>query len=415
MTGLDSLSGAALPSGTSTASMRVGINCLDVNPSFVGGVTTYVLGLLEGFATAGNGCRFRVFVTEGNQQLFERFRKFEKFEIIAVREGLLPFRSGICRAVSLSSSRAFYKFTNDLAFRRAGELMDDESDVVYTPTPVLRCFNSRRPTVLSMHDIQHVHHPEFFSWPSRVSRNITYGLSASHANYFQASSEYIKEDLLSHFQWLSPEQIEVIPSGALIERFAAPAAGNSVSSRYGLPERFLLFPAQLWPHKNHLTVLRALKRIETGHGVKIPLVLTGEKFSAASTIFRFIEEHSMDYVSYLGKVPFNDLVALYQKATFMITATLHESSSLPILEAAAAGTPVIGSRIPPIEELARVLQLNLFDPLDADGLAWLILKLWNDEKTASAQIVHNRDHIRFYSWENTARKYVRLFERIANS
>jgi glycosyltransferase involved in cell wall biosynthesis len=240
-------------------------------------------------------------------------------------------------------------------------------------------------------------------------------LSARHASYFQASSQYIKQDLLSHFRWLSPEQVEVIPSGARIEQFAAPVARDSLLGLSSLPDRFLFFPAQLWPHKNHLTVLKALKQIETGQGVKIPLVLTGGKFAAAPQIFKFIQEQSMGYIRYLGKVPFQDMVALYKRATFMITATLHESSSLPILEAAAAGTPVIGSRIPPIEELGRVLQLNLFDPLDVDGLAQLILTLWNDEKTASAQAAHNREHIDFYSWENTARKYVRLFDRIVNS
>jgi glycosyltransferase involved in cell wall biosynthesis len=395
--------------------MRVGINCLDLNPAFVGGVTTYALGLLEGFASAGNSCRFRTFVTEENHHLFEQFRNRNNFEAVVIADRLLSLRSSICRAASLSSSNGLYKFTSDLAFDKIRELMDAESDVLYTPTPVLRCFNSRRPTVLSMHDIQHVHHPEFFSWPRRLSRKVVYGLSARHATYIQASSQYIKEDLLSHFPWLSPEQIEVIPSGALIEKFATPAAGSCSSERYDLPERFLLFPAQLWPHKNHLTVLKALKQIETAHGVKIPLVLTGEKYSAASQIFKFIAGQSMDYVRYVGKVPFQDMVALYQKADFMITATLHESSSLPILEAAAAGTPVIGSRIPPIEELGRVLQLNLFDPLDVDGLSRLILALWNDEKTASAQAAHNREHIGLYSWENTARKYVRLFERIVNS
>ncbi len=395
--------------------MQVGINCLAVDPSFVGGVTTYVLGLLEGFASAGNGCRFRTFVTEGNQHLFEQLRNRDNFEFIVISDRLFSARNSICRGASLSCSRGLYKFTSDLVFKNIRELMDSESDVLYTPTPVLRYFDSRRPTVLTMHDIQHVHHPEFFSWPRRLSRNITYGLSARHASYFQANSQYTKEDLLSHFRWLSPEQVEVIPSGALIERFAAPAAENSISGRYRLPERFLLFPAQLWPHKNHLTVLKALKQIETKHGAKIPLVLTGEKYSAAPQIFKFIEEQSMGYVRYLGKVPFQDMVALYQQAAFMITATLHESSSLPILEAAAAGTPIIGSKIPPIEELCRVLQLNLFDPLDVDGLAQLILALWNDEKMASSQVAHNRQNIGFYSWENTARQYVRLFERIVNS
>jgi len=395
--------------------MRVGINCLAVDPTFVGGVTTYALGLLEGFANAGNGCQFLLFVTAENQRLFEQFRNRNRFEIVVIGDRLFSLRSKICRATSLSCSEGLHRLANDLVFENVRAVMEAESDLVYTPTPVLRYFNSHRPTVLTMHDIQHVHHPEFFSLPRRVSRRVTYGLSTRYTNILQANSQYTKDDLLSHFHWLSPEQVEVIPSGVLVEKFTAPADTDSLCERYSLPDRFLFFPAQMWPHKNHLTVLKALKQIEAGCGLKMPLVLSGEKYSAAAQVFKFIEEQSMDYVRYVGKVPFQDIVALYQKAAFMITATLHESSSLPILEAAAAGTPIIASRIPPIEELGQVLQLNLFDPLDVDGLARIILALWNDEKTASSQAAHNREHISFYSWENTARKYVRLFERIVNS
>jgi len=206
----------------------------------------------------------------------------------------------------------------------------------------------------------------------------------------------------------------VIPSGVQWKKFAAPAAGDALSGLSGLPDRFLFFPAQLWPHKNHLTLLRALKQIETKHSMKIPLVLTGEKFSAAPAIFKFIAEHSMTYVRHLGKVTFQEMVALYQKAAFVITATLYESSSLPILEAAAAGAPIIASRIPPIEELGQVLQLNLFDPRDVEGLARLIVALWDDGETASVQSAYNRRHISSYSWANTARNYIRFFARIAN-
>jgi glycosyltransferase involved in cell wall biosynthesis len=395
--------------------IRVGINCLDINPAFVGGVTAYTLGLLEGFANAGNGCRFRLFVNRENEDVFANFRKRDNFEIRVIDDRLFSLRSRVSRATSLACSRGLHKFASSLVFENIRELMDEESDVLYTPTPVLRSFNSRKPTVLSMHDIQHLHHPEFFSWPRRVSRRVTYGLSARHASYLQASSHYIKRDLLEHFPWLSEEQIEVIPSGALVEKFASPAAADSLSEPCLLPERFLLFPAQLWPHKNHLTVLKALKQIEVKHGMKIPLVLTGEKFSAAREIFKFVADPSMDYVRYLGKVSYTEMIALFQKAAFMITATLHESSSLPVLEAAAAGTPIICSRIPPIEELGQVLQLNFFEPLDVDGLARLTCALWKDEKTAAFQAAYNCGRIGFYSWENTARKYVKLFERIVNS
>jgi glycosyltransferase involved in cell wall biosynthesis len=395
--------------------MRVGINCLDVNPSFVGGVTTYTVGLLEGFASAGNGCQFRIFVTGENQHLFEQFRGRGHFEIIDIGDRLFSLRTKVCRGALLSCSSKLFKFSNDLAFEKTRKLMDDESDVLYTPSPVLRCFNSRKPTVLTMHDIQHVHHPEFFSWPRRLSRNITYGLSARHASYLQANSQYTKKDFLAHFPELSPEQIEVIPVGVNVERFATLNGSSDVRERYDLPERFLFYPAQLWPHKNHITVLRALKQVENKNGLKIPLVLTGGEYAAASKVFRFVSDQSMEYVRHLGKVPSQDMVGLYHKAAFVIAAGLHESSSAPTLEAAAAGTPVIASRIPPFEELGQVLQLSLFDPLDVDGLARLIFDLWSDKRTASAQAAANRRQISCYSFENTARKYVRLFERVVNA
>jgi len=395
--------------------MRVGINCLQVDPSFVGGVTSYTVGLLQGFAHVRNGCRFRVYVTAENQHLFETLRTHDHFGVVVTDGPGLSLKRTICRATSLLSSRSLYKLATDLAFKLPREMMDAECDLIYTPTATLQWFDSHKPTVLSMHDIQHVHYPEFFSWARRLSRRITYGLSAKYATYFQASSQFIKDDLLNQFREVTPEQIEVIPEGVAIEEFAGPRATETLAVRYSLPEQFLFYPAQFWPHKNHLTVLRALKHMETKDGLKIPLVLTGGKFSAAPKIFDFIADQSMDYVHYLGKVPFEDLVALYQKASFLITAALYEASSLPILEAAAAGTPIIASRTPPNQEASRVLQLNLFNPLDPEELARLILALWKDDKTASAQAAYNRQHITVYSWKNAARKYVHFFERIVGS
>jgi glycosyltransferase involved in cell wall biosynthesis len=395
--------------------MRIGINCLQIDPGYAGGVNTYTLGLLEGFAAAGNGCQFRLYVTQANQHLFEKFRRPANFQTTVIDDVLLRRNRQFCLAALLSGSKRVYKLTSDFAFENIREMANSEVDLLYVPTVVLPFFHSQKPTVLSMHDIQHVHYPEFFGWPRRLSREITYGLSARHASYFQASSNFIKEDLLKHFAEIRPDQVEVIPEGVNIEEFAARDGGRGRLEPYQLPEKFLFFPAQLWPHKNHLTVLKALKQIEDKHGLKIPLVLTGAKFSAAPKIFEFIAEQSMDYVHYLGKVPLKNLVALFQEAAILLTAVLYESSSLPILEAAAAGTPIIASRTPPNEELSKVLQLNLFNPLDADALAELILSLWHDERTAIRQAAHNRKHIAFYNWENAARKYVLLFQRIVNA
>jgi len=391
--------------------MKVGINCLQIDPSHPGGVNSYTLGLLEGWAEQGNGCRFQLYVHPGNQHLFRPYRKQSRFEIVVANDPLGRVKKGISRAALLTSSRGFYRRTSNLLYRKMQRRMETECDLLYTPTVVLQSFSSRKPTVLSMHDIQHVHYPQFFDWSRRLSRKITYGLSARHADWFQASTEFIKQDLLEHFPEIDRRQITVISEGVNIRRFSNSVDDDSLSS-YHLPGRFLFYPAQLWPHKNHITVLKALKRIETLHRVKIPLVLTGAAYSGAAEILKFIKQQSMPYVIYLGSVPFKSLVALHQRATYLVTAVLYESSSLPILEAAAAGTPIIASRTPPNVEFSRVLQLNLFDPLNVEELARTIYDLWNDEPRAALQVVHNRAHIGQYSWQNTARKYVEFFEKV---
>jgi glycosyltransferase involved in cell wall biosynthesis len=395
--------------------MRIGINCLRIDRSYVGGLNTFTLGLLNGFTAAGNGHRFILYVTQSNQPLFAKFEKWPNFEVVVTKDRTLGVRKRLCQAGLLSRSREFYRIASNLAYRGIQAKMDSDSDIIYTPSVVLQSFHTRRPTVLSMHDIQHVHYPEFFTWEKRLSRRITYGLSARYASYLQASSEFIRADLLAHFPDMPPERVEMISEGVTVEEFAERRDTSQLCLRYDLPERFLFYPAQLWPHKNHLTVLKALKQIEEHEGTKIPLVMAGANFSAAAAIARFISDEGMDYTRYLGKVPFEDLVGLYQKAEFLIAAGLYESSCLPVLEAAAAGAPIIAARIPPNEELGQKLQLNLFSPLDVQELAKLILSLWSDQTTASAQTAHNRRNISFYSWENAARKYISLFERIVSA
>jgi glycosyltransferase involved in cell wall biosynthesis len=381
----------------------------------MGGVNTYTLGLLDGFASLGNDCHLILYVNEDNQSLFTRFQQKSNFQVRVLPSRTLMGRKSLCRASLLSGSRTLYRSTSNLLFGGIGRMMEAEVDIVYVPTVVLQFFNARKPTVLSIHDIQHVHFPEFFTWTRRLSRQITYGLSVNHTTFLQASSEFIKQDLLQHYRDLRSEQIEVIPEGVNLAEFGLPRDDASLRERYRLPARYLLYPAQLWPHKNHLLLLAALKKIETGLGLKIPLILTGARFSAATEIFKFVADAQMDYIHYLGKVPFDDLVSLYQKADLVIAAGLYESNCLPVLEASAAGTAVIASRIPPNEELSSTLQLNLFDAKNADDLSRTILKLWNEPTLRSTQSIHNRKHVAAYNWTNAAQKYVDWFDRIASS
>src|SRR5665213_1696849 len=211
----------AAQSASVAGPMRISINCAQINPHFVGGVTTYALGLLDGLANVGRSSQFRLVVSTGNRHLFNRFAHLSNFEVVSVPQNEISFRANVCRAVLLTHSIRAYRSAGNLFFRSLQNIVDEESDVTYTPTTLLPYFNSLKPTVLSMHDIQHVHHPEFFNWARRLSRRVTYNLSAHHATHFQVGSRYIRDDLLTHFPWLRSDQIELIPHGVQIDKFSA--------------------------------------------------------------------------------------------------------------------------------------------------------------------------------------------------
>ncbi|MDP4115293.1 MAG: glycosyltransferase family 1 protein, partial [Bacteroidota bacterium] len=253
------------------------------------------------------------------------------------------------------------------------------------------------------------HFPQFFSKFELLNRKIHHELSAELVTYIQASSRFIKKDIIEHFKFVPEEKVIFIPQGVNIDKFNVDVDTSYLSDKYGIPDEFLLYPAQLWPHKNHLTILKALKILKEEHNTIIPLVLTGNKSKTSDEIFAFIGNNDLRNVDYLGLVPFEDILALYKRAKFLIYGSMHESSGLPLMEAAAAGTPIIASNIPPIVELCENLDINLFNTMDEKELAELLLKIWNDKELIKKQRENNLKNIQLYSWENSARKYIEFF------
>jgi glycosyltransferase involved in cell wall biosynthesis len=266
--------------------------------------------------------------------------------------------------------------------------------------------------VYSIHDIQQVHFPEFFTPEEHVEREASFAKCVDHATVIQASSRYMAQDFCDHFPKLNESNVEVIPEGVDVDLFSHDVPGNDVVARYGLPDSFLFTPAQLWHHKNHVTILKALARLRE-RGLVLPWVLTGAEYNAADGIFEFVRKHGLDdQFFYLGVVPFEDIVALHHRARLLVTASLYESSSLPVLEAAAAGTPIVAGCIPPHEEMAEHLEMRLFPPTDDAELARVLEDAWVDEEKSRAEVAANREGVQRYSWDNAALLYLQLFERL---
>jgi glycosyltransferase involved in cell wall biosynthesis len=219
----------------------------------------------------------------------------------------------------------------------------------------------------------------------------------------------MRDHLLEYYGFLDKEKIKVIPEGVDILRFSVKHK-ESIIEKYRIPIKFLYYPAQLWPHKDHVTLLRALNALNA-RGVKIPLVMTGSAYKGSKVIFEYIEKHNLDFVYYLGKVSEEDVVSLYQEAWYFITATLYESSSLPFLEAAAANALIIASRTPPNIEMEINIKAELFEPNNFSELEKLLHRLWIDNSSSDEKKKINSNRVKSYSWNEIAKKYIDIFKR----
>lgn len=168
-----------------------------------------------------------------------------------------------------------------------------------------------------------------------------------------------------------------------------------------LPERYLLYPAQFWSHKNHVTALRALALL-VSDGNAPDLVLTGADRGVLDHVMRTAVSLGVEQrVRSLGYVSRPQLIALYTHAEALIFPSLFGPDNLPPLEAMALGCPVIAARVRGADEQLGDAAV-LADPFDAAQFAAAVRALRRDPVGRAALI--DRGARRAASW--TASDYV---------
>jgi glycosyltransferase involved in cell wall biosynthesis len=134
------------------------------------------------------------------------------------------------------------------------------------------------------------------------------------------------------------------------------------------PQKYLLYPAQFWPHKNHVTLIDMLKILQDrGHDFK--LVFTGSDKGNQQYIAEYAHSCDMrDAVLFPGFVSTDVLHQLYRNAFACVYASLMGPDNLPPLEAMALDCPVICSDYPGAREQLGEAALY-FNSLNAHNAA----------------------------------------------
>jgi glycosyltransferase involved in cell wall biosynthesis len=393
---------------------RIGINLIHVDPNYAGGVTAYARGLSEGFSQHGRVSKLVFFLSSKNSEFFSFLNANPDLEIRILehdssinRKSFFALKSKLLRYFP----SFFMNFVSYVSMRKQVRILE-HVDLMYTPygPPPIFPYISK-PQVFSIHDIQHQYFPEFFSQDQLVERNYTFARVAKLAAGVQASSSQMKENFISSFRTLNMDNVRIIPEGVDISYFGTLAEPPStLAIQSVLRENYYYMPAQLWPHKNHKTVIEAF-RLVRDEQVKAKLVLTGAPYGAQDQILRQIEEAGLEEtVLYLGVVERNDVRALYQSSQGVISAALYESNSLPILEAAASSVQIFAGDTPPNVELAKSISINLFENENPSALSKLIVS--KEKGGINSAVASNNMKLIEFEWGSIANAYLDWFDEI---
>lgn len=138
---------------------------------------------------------------------------------------------------------------------------------------------------------------------------------------------------------------------------------------------YLFYPAQFWPHKNHVNLLRALRVLSDEHSLVMPLVLVGSDRGNLSHIRGVISALGLQKQVHLyGFVGREELIALYRGAFALTYVSLFGPENLPPLEAFALECPVVASRVSGAEEQLGEAAL-LVDGLSPASIAAAVMSL----------------------------------------
>jgi glycosyltransferase involved in cell wall biosynthesis len=268
------------------------------------------------------------------------------------------------------------------------------------------------PSVWVCHGLDWYVMPWASRFVDRLSHRFLVPRYAAKAAAIVAVSEITRQHVMQYLP-VPPERVVTVYSGVddVFRRPIEEARLRAVRAKYSLPKRFLLYAGAIYPPKNFTRLVRAYARVGPKRGV--PLVVAGGEN-------RFLSEHELsepealgigEWVRRPGWVEQEDLAAFYAQAEALLLPSLFESCGLPVLEAMAAGCPVVTADRYGTKELADGAAV-LVDPESVESIAAGITRVLEDGGLRVELIAAGRQRSRSFEWQRCATETLRVLEQV---
>lgn len=387
-----------------------------LDPGMAGGVESVILGLAHGLSRLEPGDETYHFLTFAGPQPW-----------------LEPHLGGACRILrgsqGVKQPSALKAFERALRHRLRSWFPSKERAIVKVPRsdgtieaagmdlvhfPLQSAFVTTVPSLYHPHDLQHVHLPELFTASEIHRRDTLYRTFCRQASLVPVASVWVQRDLEAQFG-LPPDKTPVVnlaPFNAAIAPLA-PGRLEALASELALPDGFVFYAAQTWPHKNHLALLEALALLRDRDGLRIPFVSSGRKGDYFPILERRVRELKLgEQVRFLGFVSHETLQALYDRCRCVVIPSRFEAGSFPLWEAFQAQRAAACATTTSLPAQAAGAAL-LFPAEDVPALAEAIKRLWTDPAVRAELVAKGAENVARFTWDRTARLFRAHYRRTA--
>jgi glycosyltransferase involved in cell wall biosynthesis len=379
--------------------MNVLINTLSITPT-QGGTKTYLTNLIKSLIKIDNKNRYILLCSKINKHLFNSFN----CEI---------------ETLSLTTNNVLTRIWYD-QYHIASYTKRFQQALLFNPLNIASLYSSI-PQVTVIHGsfaikscrLQVPSHMKTISFTRKVYYDLLMPVSLRKTNFIITVSENFAKYIIDRYPFVK-EKLRVVKEGVDLEKFFPLANPLPPTTMNDTP--YILFVSSLFPYKNADKLIYAFAKLHKEQKIsnQIRLKLAGKdpdgkqlpKLKHLSLQLGIASQ-----VDFLGGVPHEKVVALYQNAITFVYPSSVESFGLPVLEAMACGTPVIAANKMSLPEIVGDAGI-VVEPDNIEALANSIYQLIHDTLLRNQFIEKGLNRVKNFTWEQSAVQTLELFNKI---
>ena len=262
-------------------------------------------------------------------------------------------------------------------------------------------------TLVTLHDAMFYSYPEPFLVDEKMKRLIT--SLAVKSKGIVTCSESSKGDILKYMN-VAEEKITVIPWGVSTKQFFPESQEliHKAMNKFSLNKPYFIMVSCNIGRKNTAMLIENFRNY-IQEGGQYDLVLVWEN-PPPDLLNKYKKEIGEKRIHFVGGISTSDLRAMYSGAIASFFPSKYEGFGLPILESIACATPVVTCRNSSLEEVGKKMALYV-DPDSSEEMS----QYMHDFEVGKYDLDVFQEkamlHIKDFSWENTAKKYVEFYQK----